>query len=216
MLMSVLEECKKITSFNHCRDETVSRKVVGRVLEAGRNAPSPGGVQSLKFIVVETEETLEQVEQVVGDNRVTEAPTVIVILTDRGRMARRFGKEKAIEACEAESSTAVQNMRLVASENGLSTVRFSGFEGPVLGDMLTCPDNVVPTDVVALGYSDNPVPMDEKYGMNEICYYEEYGNQVNTFFDGPEWEGIGEEKRIYRKKVKGLRDKARRLYRKVL
>jgi len=214
--MSVLEECKKITSFKHCRDETISRKIIGRILEGGRYAPSPGGVQSLKFIVLESEETLEQVEHVVGDERASEAPALIVVLTDRGRMARRFGKQKAIEACEAESSASVQNMRLIAQENGVSTVRFSGFEGPVLGDMLTCPDNVVPTDVIALGYTDNPVPLDDKFGMNEICYYEEYGNQVSTFFDGPEWEGIHEEKEIFSKKVKGLRDKTKRLFRKVL
>lgn len=214
--MSVLEACKKITSFEECRDETVSRKVVGRVLEAGRNAPSPGGVQSLEFIVIESEEVKEQVKRVVGDSRVMEAPTVIVVLTDRNRMARRFGPEKSIEICEMESSTAVQNMRLVAEENELSSVRFSGFEGPVLGDMLVCPDNVVPTDVVALGYTDRPIGMSEKFGMNEICFYEEYGNQVSTFFDGPEWEGIKEEKKIFRKKVKGVRDKLNRAVRKVL
>mgnify|MGYP002761196274 FL=1 len=214
--MSVLEKCKQITSFNHCRDETISRKVIGRVLEGGRNAPSPGGVQSVKFIVVETDETMEQIEHVVDDSRVEEAPTAVVVLTDRGRMARRFGREEAIEACEAESSAAVHNMRLIGSENGLSTVRFSGFDGEVLGDMLTCPDNVVPTDVVLLGYTDNPIPMSEKYGMNEICYYEEYGNQVSTFFDGPEWEGVSEERRIFRKKYKGFRDKLSRIIRKVL
>lgn len=214
--MSVLEACKKITSFEECRDETVSRKVVGRVLEAGRNAPSPGGTQSLEFIVVESEEVKKQVKRVVGDSRVMEAPTVIVVLTDRNRMARRFGQEKSIEICEMEASTAVQNMRLVAQENELSSVRFSGFEGPVLGDMLVCPDNVVPTDVVALGYTDRPIGMSEKFGMNEICFYEEYGNQVSTFFDGPHWEGIKEEKKIFRKKAKGVRDKLSRAVRKVL
>lgn len=215
-MMSILEACRKITSFNSCRDETVSRKVVGRVLEAGRHAPSPGGVQTLEFIVVETEETKEQVEMVVGDERVTEAPTVIVVLTDRNRMARRIGPEKAIEACDAEASCAVQNMRLVAEENGLSSCWFSGFEGPVLGDKLACPDNVVPTAVVALGYTDNPVPMREKFAMNEISFYEEYDNQVSTFFDGPQWEGITDEKRIFRKKAKGLRDKLKRKLEQVL
>lgn len=205
--MSVLEECRKITSFNHCRDETISRKVVGRVLEAGRNSPSPAGVQSLEFLVAESEETKEQIEMVVGDERVVEAPTVIVVLTDRNRMARRIGTNKAIEACDAEAACSVQNMRLVAQENGLSSCWFSGFEGPVLGDKLVCPDNVVPAAVVALGYTDNPVPMTEKFGMNEVCFYEEYGNQVSTFFDGPEWEGIQEEKEIFRKKVSGLKDK---------
>ena len=205
--MSVLEKCRKITSFNHCRDETISRKVVGRVLEAGRNAPSPAGVQSLEFLVAESEETKEQIEMVVGDERVVEAPTVIVVLTDRNRMARRIGTEKAIEACDAEAACAVQNMRLVAQENDLSSCWFSGFDGPVLGDKLVCPDNVVPAAVVALGYTDNPIPMTEKFGMNEVCFYEEYGSQVSTFLDGPEWEGIQEEKEIFRKKSRGLKDK---------
>lgn len=216
MCMSVLEACKKLTSFEESRDETVSRKVVGRVLEAGRHAPSPGGVQSLEFIVLESEEPKRQVKSVVGDSRVEEAPTVIVVVSDRGRMQRRFGREKAVEAGDMEASTAVQNMRLVAQDNGVSSCRFSGFEGEALGDMLNCPENIVPTDVVALAYTDRPIGLREKFGMNEICYYEEYGNQVNTFFDGPHWEGISDEKRIFRKKVKGVKDKVRRQFRKVL
>lgn len=208
--MSVLEQCKKITSFNSCKDETVSRKVVGRILEAGRYAPSPGGVQSIKFVVVDSEDTKDEVKSVVGDKRVKEAPTTVVVLTDRERMSRRFGDEEGVKACRAESSTAVHNMRLVASENGVSSVRFSGFEGKVLGDILACPENVVPTDILSIGYSDDPVPMREKYGMNEVCYYEEYGNQVSTFLDGVEWEGITEERRIYKRKFKGLKDKIKR------
>jgi len=214
--MSTLEACREITSFNTCRDETISRKVVGRVLEAGRNAPSPAGVQSLEFIVIESEETKEQVEMVTGEKRVKEAPTVIVVLTDRQRMARRIGTNKAIEACDAEAACAVQNMRLVAQENGLSSCWFSGFEGPALGDMLGCPENVVPAAVVAVGYTDNPIPMTEKFGMNEICFYEEYGNQVSTFLDGPSWDGISEEKKLFKKKASGLKDKVLRLLRKHL
>jgi nitroreductase len=208
--MSVLEKCKNITSFNRCREETVSRKVVGAVLEAGRNAPSPAGVQSLQFIVVETEETKEKLDHVIGDERIEEAPTAVVILNDRNRMARRIGKNNAKEACEAEASCAVQNMRLVAEEFGLSSVWLSGFDGEALGDKLTTPDGVVPTSVVLLGYTDNPVPMKEKFGMNEICFYEEYGNQVSTLFDGPEWRGVEEEKRLAGKKWRGLVDKVRR------
>lgn len=215
-MMSILETCKSIKTFNECRDETVSRKVVGRILEAGRNTPSPGGVQSLEFIVVESSERLEQIEGVIGDDRIKEAATVIVVLTDRQRMARRFGKENAVNNCKVEASTAVQNMRLAATEYDLCTVLFSGFEGMVLGDMLKCPDNVVPTDVVALGYSDNPKPMDPKFGMNEVCYYDEYGKQVSTFFDGLEWDGIQDEKDVFYRKIRGFRDKLRRWARKSL
>ena len=214
--MSVLEQTRKITSFRRPRDETISRKIIGRILEAGRQAPSPRGVQTLEFVVVESEEVKEQIEMVVGDERALEAPTSIIVLSDRSRMARRVGTENAEKASEAEVSCAVQNMRLVAQENEVSTCWFSGFEGEVLTDKIDAPQNKVPTAIVSLAYTDNPVPMKEKFGMNEICFYDEYGSQVSTLFDGPEWEGIEEEKRIFQKKRKGLVDKLKRRLRKVL
>ncbi len=214
--MSVLEQTGKITSFRTPRDETISRKIIGRILEAGRKAPSPGGAHTLEFLVVESEEVREKVEMVVGDERVVEAPTSIIVFSDVNRMARRIGSEKAEEASQAEASCAVQNMRLVAQENGVSSCWFSGFEGRLLADKVAAPKNKVPLAVVSLAFTDNPVPMKEKFGLNEICFYDEYGSQVSTLFDGAEWDGIEEEKRVFNKKRKGLIDKLKRLLHKHL
>ena len=214
--MSVLEQTSKITSFRKPRDETISRKIIGRILESGRQSPSPGGVQSLEFVVVESEEVKEQIEMVTGDERTVEAPTSIIILSDKSRMARRVGKKHVDEVSNAEASCAVQNMRVVAQENDVSSCWFSGFEGEVLADKINAPQNKVPMAVLSLAYTDNPVPMKEKFGMNEICFYDEYGNQVSTLFDGPEWEGIEEEKKIFQKKTRGLKDKFTRFLRKHL
>ena len=214
--MSVLEQTSKITSFRKPRDETISREIIGRILEAGRQSPSPGGVKSLEFVVVESEEVKEQIEMVTGDERAVDAPTSIIILSDKSRMARRVGKKHVDEVSNAEASCAVQNMRLVAQENDVSSCWFSGFEGEVLADKISAPQNKVPMAVLSLAYTDNPVPMREKFGMNEICFYDEYGNQVSTLFDGPEWEGIEEEKKIFQKKTRGLKDKFTRFLRKHL
>ncbi len=209
--MPVLEKIRNVTSFRDCRDERISRKVIGTLLEAGRNAPSPAGVHSLEFIVVEGEDAKRKVEMAVDDSRVSESPTAIVVLRDRHRMARRIGKGNAEEAGKAEASTAVQNMRIAAEEFNLSTCWLSGFDGEALSDRLKVPDGKVASDVVLLGYTDHPVEMEDGFGMNEICFYNEYGNQVSTLFDGFEWEGIEEEREIVSRKWKSLKDKIQRI-----
>ncbi|MFB6147817.1 MAG: nitroreductase family protein, partial [Candidatus Nanohaloarchaea archaeon] len=47
--MSVFDQVRELPSFRRARDEVIERKKVGKILEAGRNAPSPGNVQSVEF-----------------------------------------------------------------------------------------------------------------------------------------------------------------------
>ncbi|PSH01931.1 MAG: hypothetical protein BRC26_02730, partial [Nanohaloarchaea archaeon QH_8_44_6] len=59
-------------------------------------------------------------------------------------------------------------------------------------------------------------PPEDKFGMNQICFYDRYDNQIGSFFDSVEWKGLREEREVYGKKGRGLIDKARRKLRKVL
>lgn len=208
--MGVFEAASNLTSFRKCRDETIPRKIMGKILESGRMAPSPGNVQSLEFIVVEGDHRKEQLSHIVDDERIEEAPTSVIVVGDIERMARRVGKQKCHEFCNSEAASAVQNMRLTASEHDISSCWITGFDQQVLGETFEVPSGKEPLGVVIFGYSDNPVPKSNKFGLNEICFYDEYGNQINSAFDGFEWEGLHEMGQVYGKKGKGLVDKVRR------
>lgn len=213
--MSALESVQSITSFRDCRDEVIPRKILGRVLEAARQTPSPGNVNLLEFVVVEDDGKLESLSRAVDDKRVKKAPTAVVVLADMSRAERNLGSE-AEHAANAEAASSVQNMRIVGSEHDLSSVWLSGFNRQDVGEMLNAPSSKEAISVVSLGYTDNPVPLETKFGMNEIFSYDEYGSQVGSVFDSVEWDGIREEKRIYGKKADSILTRLKHKVRKVL
>lgn len=213
--MSSFENIRSLGSFRSARDDVIERKKVGKILEAGRNAPSPGSVQSLEFIVVEDDHTLEDLSQVVGDHRVAEAPVSILVLSDRDRMERKVGGWTE-RFCFAEGSIAVQNMRLTAEELGISSVWKSGFDEEAVSGQLKVPEEKLPVALVSFAYSDDSIGSEPSFGLNQVAFYDEYGHQVGSFFDSVEWKGLEVEKRIYSKKSKGFLMKLRRWLDKVL
>lgn len=214
--MTAFESSLNLKSFRTTRDETIPRKIVGRILESGRHSPSPDNIQSLEFIAVEDDNTLQFLSDEAGDDRIAEVPTAVVLVSDIPRMKRRLGSAQGEIAARKEAACAAQNMRLVGSENDLCSIWVSGFDEEAVSNELDIPSGKLATSVVAFAYSDNPVPQDKKFRMNQTTFYDSYGNQIGSAFDGFSWEGVRDESRVYGKKGKGLVDKLRRKIRKVL
>lgn len=200
--MTGLEDFNSIKGFDTARDEVIERKKMGRILEAGRHAPSPGNVHTIEFVVIEDHGKLDHLAEVVGDKRVHKAPTSVVVLCDPERMSRRVDNE--MEACFAEVSASVQNMRILANSEGLCSNLVMGFDSTAVANLIDCPDSKIPLAVLSLAYSDSPTDSSDRFGLNQICFYNDYGNQIKSVFDGWEWEGIQEEREMYGKKLRGL------------
>ena len=83
------------------------------------------------------------------------------------------------------------------------------FEHTAVANLIDAPSKKVPLAVLTLAYSDNPTEVSDRFGLNEICFYDEYGNQIQSVFDGWEWEGIHEEREVYWKKMRGLAKKVK-------
>lgn len=203
--MARLEDFTEVKGFNNPNDKIIERENMGQILEAGRNAPSPGRRQTLEFVVVEDEGTREHLANILGDSRVKNAPTTVVVFSDPQRMSRAV--DDPIEACYAEASASSQNMRVMASSLGLYTNFMTGFDSGSVEDLLNAPQEKMAVAVVSFAYSDSPSGSVDRFGMNQMCYYDEYGSQVGSVFDGWEWTGYDNEKKRYGKKVRGLYQK---------
>jgi nitroreductase len=214
--MSVFELVQDLKSFRSCKDEVIPRKKMGKILEAGRQAPSPKNVQSLEFIVVEDHQKLEFMEEASGDTRVSEAPTAVVLVADIDRMARHVGNHFAREASNSEAAIAAQNMRLVAKEEGIGSVWIGGFDEDVVAEQLDVPSGKQPLGILLFGYTDNEIERDPKFGLNSVCFYDSYDNQIDSVFDGLEWKGLRENREIYGKKADGIVSKLKQKARSIL
>jgi len=170
----------------------------------------------MEFIVVEDGGKKHILSEAADDDRIDQAPTAIIILADIDRMARHVGRSMSDDACNAEAAASVQNMRLVANEEGLGSCWISGFDSEFVADQFNVPSGKRPLSVLALGFTDDEMAKPSKFGLNDVCFYDEYGAQVDSVFDGLEWKGLHEEKEIYGKKASGFLHKLRAGVRKYL
>ncbi|MFB6191481.1 MAG: nitroreductase family protein [Candidatus Nanohaloarchaea archaeon] len=207
--MSAFEQIRELPSFRKARDEVISRKVVGKVVEAGRNAPSPGNVQSAEFIVVEDSGQKEVLYRATQDERVREAPTAVLVVAGFDRMQRRVG-EDAEKAAYSEAATAVQNMRIVAAEQDVASAWLGGFDERAVSEKFGVPEGRRIVAAVLLAYTDNPVYTEQRFDIDEVVFYDKYDNQINSFWDEPGWRGLRTESRIHGKKAEGFFQKVRR------
>jgi nitroreductase len=213
--MSCFDTILELTSFRKAKDEVIPRKKMARIIEAGRNTPSPGNVQTLQFVVVEDDHKLEMLSEALGDHRISEAPSTVVIVVDENRMERKIGGP-AEEFCMAEAAAGAQNMRLAAQEQGISSVWKTGFDTKTVSEQVAVPSDKKAVATVSFAYTDNPVHSEPRFGINYVAFYDEYDNQVDSFFDSGEWRGLETEKRIFEKKSKGFLQKIRQKAKEVL
>ena len=203
--MARIEDFTEVKGFNRAEDRMIERKKLGRVLEAGRNAPSPGKRQTLEFVVVEDDGVRENISKLLGDKRVSNAPTSVVVLSDPERMGRIM--DNPLEACYAEVSGAAQNMRVMASSEGLCSNMVTSFNSRKMGKIIDAPDRKRPLGVVSFAYSDDPVESVDRFGMNKMCFYDKYGAQLDSVFDEWSWSGLRDEKSKYKRILTRLKDK---------
>jgi nitroreductase len=207
--MSVFDTINQIRSFRSGNDKQIPRKTIGRILEAGRQAPSPGNVQSLEFIVVEADSKKKILADATGDERFQEVPTAVIVLSDINRMERKVGEHEAEDACSSEAGCAVQNMRLTAREQDISSCWVTGFDDSLISNSFNVPEEKLPRAVVGFCYADSEYEKPDRFGMNSVVFYDSYGNQIANLFDGLQWKGLKDNKKTASRKSKGLMERLR-------
>lgn len=208
--MSVFDAVRNLRSFRSSTDRAVPRPVLGKMIEAARHAPSPGNVQSLEFIVVDSDQSKKVLADAAGDNRIKQVPTAVIIIGDIARMRREVGDADAYQACNSEASCAAHNMRLVGEEEGISSCWITGFDQVAVKNHFGIPEEKQPLGIVAACYSDDEIEQEKKFGIGDIVFYEHYKNQMRSQFDKLEWKGYHKNKTIVGKRWKGATSKLKR------
>jgi len=122
VVFAVIKERRSIRSYKH---EKVPREMLEKILVAGTWAPSPGNVQSWRFIVVQKAEQLRMLK-LLSPGFSKQAPTAIVICSDQRDMQDIGGKLRLMDTAE-ETAMAVQNMLLMAYSLGLGSCPVASF-----------------------------------------------------------------------------------------
>ncbi|MBS3176167.1 nitroreductase family protein [Candidatus Woesearchaeota archaeon] len=145
---------------------------LGMICEAGRNAPTAGNLQGVKFIIITEEAQRKKIaEACLQQHWMAQAPVHIVVVGEPWKSEQFYGlrgeRLYSIQSCAA----AVQNMLITATSLSLGSCWVSAFEEDMLKLCIPkFPEKARPQAVVTIGYADEVVPVPMHYRFNDQVY----------------------------------------------
>jgi nitroreductase len=164
--MTVVEGLKRIGCVSEFEERDISGAELAVIAKAAAWAPSAANAQPWEIVAVrDRERKVDLVRTLLdshlrprlgGDERrdwLAQAPVVLVVCLDRLRAKARYGEIGENLFGIQDTGAAIQNMRLVALEQGIKSCLVREFDHQKLAQLLELPGHVEPLIMIALGYS---------------------------------------------------------------
>lgn len=178
--MEFLELAKQRFSVRKFTDQKVEDEKLHKILEAGRVAPTAANRQPQRVLVVRDAAGLDKAKQAA---RTFDAPLVLIICADQSVAWKRpFDGHVTVDI---DASIVTDHMMLQATELGLGSVWICYFKPDVLREQFNIPDNLVPVNILAIGYNAGPVASPDRHQearlpMNQTVFYERFDGKRET------------------------------------
>ena len=191
--MNVYEAVIKRRTIRRFKQEPISFEVLEKIVNAGRLAPSGANLQPVECVVADIPDLVVKVFETLawagyispaGNPPEGQRPVAyIIVLTN---------KNKNEGDCVRDVAAAIENMILVALEEGIGSCWLGSIDRVKLGSILKLPEFVKIDSVVALGYSDESPQVEEmkdsveywkdengvlhvpKRSLGDVLFYNEY------------------------------------------
>ena len=178
------------------QDKPIPGEVVQSMLEAGRLSPSGGNEQPWTFGVITDRDLIARIaEAAYAQKWMAKAPLLIVLCTvcvgdERG--GRDVQKDRFPEFREAiekmdqglfwalnleehQTKIAGTQMALVALEQGVGSCWVTWFDVKRIAKLLNLPRNILPSEILVLGYPEGERKVTPKKGIDEIVFHNTFG-----------------------------------------
>lgn len=173
--MELLEIIKGRRSVREYKSKAIPQELLDKILDAARWAPSAGNLQPWEIIVVQDNETKKKIAVAAAfELFITRAPVVIVMAANWLRTASVYGDRGANLYCIQDTAAAIQNMLLLAHEQGLGTCWVGAFDEDAVRTIVKLPDHVRPVAIISIGYPDEEPMAPSRRDLSEIVHKEYY------------------------------------------
>jgi nitroreductase len=161
--MKFMELAKRRCSVRKFEDRQVEEVKLQQILQAGRVAPTAANRQPQRILVIQDAAGLEKVKQAA---RTYDAPLVLIVCADRSLVWRR--PYDGYLTVDIDASIVTDHMMLQATELGLGSLWICYFKPDILREQFSIPDNLVPVNILAIGYSAAPACDPERHAAARL------------------------------------------------
>lgn len=177
--MNIIELLKYRKSVRRYRNIPVPRELIDSCLEAARLAPSACNSQPWKFIIVDDEETKNEIveKSMTGLYSLNKfafcCPVLVVVVREKSKyIARLAGTLRDVKYSLIDIGVACDHITLQAAESGLGTCWIGWFDDKAVKKILKLPRNTQIDVILTLGYPEDNSPKEKnRKSLEEIRTY---------------------------------------------
>lgn len=172
----VINNIMSRTSVRFYEKTPIEDAKIEMLLKAAMAAPTAGNKQPWKFIVIKDKDILHSISANLNTMKMAEnAPLAIVVCGDLDNTFPGDGRDYWVQ----DTSAATENLLLAAHASGLGAVWCGIYPMPerieFLQQLLHLPGNIVPLNVIPIGYPADTQPAKDKWKPENI-YYDTWNN----------------------------------------
>jgi len=175
--MGVIDLIKDRRSIREYVEKDISYEDILEIIEAARWAPSSGNLQNWYFVIVKNKDTIEKIAKATGQEFVRNSNTIIVVCSDDQLVESVYGDRGKMYAIQ-NVAAAIQNMLLVATEKGIGTCWIGAFDEDTVKNIIEAPKDINIHAIITLGYYSKKPEAPKRKGLDEIVFFEKWGNKT--------------------------------------
>jgi nitroreductase len=164
--MPLIDWLKRVCHVSDFEDKKINDELLNTIVRAAMPAPSTADVQPWEIIAIRSKEQKQEISGAMLDSHLrshtggeqrrhwlTEAPLILVVCLDHIRAKVRFGERGEKVFGIQDTGFAIQNLRLIALENGVKSCLLREFDVDRVAKILDLPIHVEPLVLVVMGFS---------------------------------------------------------------
>lgn len=168
-----------IVNIRNYKTEHISEEIMQMLYQGFSYGPSVANHQPWEILQLHESQKKEIVEATLdpfltensffGQTWIENAPVVLIVFMDQRRSEARIGERGHIFS-KQDIFSAIQNMRVVASLNGLGTSVIREFDSKRLKEMLQVPRTYHPIAIVTVGYPDEEPELPPRFDVSDFVH----------------------------------------------
>ncbi len=175
--MGIIELIKDRRSIReYVNDRDINYEDILEIIEAARWAPSSGNLQNWYFIIIKDKEKIKQIAIAAKQEFIKDSAAVIIVCSDDKLVENIYGNRGKMYAIQNVAAS-IQNMLLVATEKGIGTCWIGAFDEEKVREIASIPNNINIHAIITLGYYNNKPPAPERKPLEDIVFFEKWGNK---------------------------------------
>ena len=165
--MDTFEAISKRASVREYQSKAVPKKMLERIVDAGRRAPTARGVEPWEFVVVEKKETLDKLGKIANNGSFIRGAGASVVI---------FCKDTKYYL--EDGCAAAENILLAVADLGLGACWVAGDKKPYTGEvskLLNAPPDLKLVSLISIGWPVGQPKQSKNRELKNVIHWERMG-----------------------------------------